>query len=120
MDGQVGFVIGAGSGSNWFSLVVVAGDVSTGRVVSFDSNGSSANFMLMSCFASSILVVSGKHGRLTSVQLDWLSPRIPTTSSSLSETTVQGEGSFLKGFGFGSGDNSSGLHLISLNLLFPR
>ena len=46
--------------------------------------------MLMSCFDSSIFSVSGEHGRLTSVQLDLLSSRILTTSSSLGETSVRG------------------------------
>ena len=74
----------------------------------------------MSCFANSILAVSGESGRLTSVQLDLLSSRIPTTSSSLGETSVCEVCSSLNGLGFGRGDSTSGLHLISPNLLFPR
>ena len=91
--------------------------VSTGSVLLLDS---SSSFKPMSRFANSNLAVSGERGRLTNVQLDLLSSRIPTTSSSLGETSVHGVCSSLNGLGFGSGDSTSGLHLISPNLLFPK
>ena len=89
-------------------------------VETFGCDVSPSGFILSSFFTASILVVSGKTGRVTKVQLDWLSSRIPTTSSDGGELCGFPRGSFLNDLGFGSGDNSSGLHFISPNLLFPR